>query len=205
MIRIVTYAALDDVASADLNNWQDRTAGVFGHTASGATNGFDGLEGADTIAFQLTIPTATLVTIQASEDWRDRVLLKGSVAFPTAANRVVGGAADYLLNEPSTGPFVSHLASGYTGRGGNSNVGTGALVSAGNPPVNATGSIRMLAGAGAGYTVTCGAVVGDARRGYVEFPVPDNGAGVYGAMEYIIAATAGTPPELFGDITGYVE
>lgn len=70
---------------------------------------------------------------------------------------------------------------------------------------NATGSIRMLAGAGGGYTVTCGAVVGDARRGYVEFPVPDNGAGVYGAMEYIIAATAGTPPELFGDITGYVE
>lgn len=145
MIRIVTYAALDDVASADLNNWQDRTAGVFGHTSSGATNGFDGLEGADTIAFQLTIPTATLVTIQASEDWRDRVLLKGAVSFPTAANDLVGGAADYLLNDPSSGPLVNHLANHYTGRGGNSNLGSGALVSAGNPPVNGTGAFPSWA------------------------------------------------------------
>jgi hypothetical protein len=158
MIRVATYAVLDDIPSADLNTWQDRTAGVFGHTSSGATNGFDGLEGADTVAFQLTVPHSTVVTIQASEDWRDRVLLKGAVSFPTAANQLVGGAADYLLNEPSTGPLVHHLANGYTGRGGNSNVGSGALVSPGNPPLNATGAfpswaIRLTTHLDVGVTV----------------------------------------------------
>lgn len=145
MKRVKTWNALDQIASADLNTWQDRNAGV--RAGSGAAYAGTATSGSDEVHAQETAgyANADLTLVDANHDWRGRTLFVQSTSF-ASVNDLPGGSADYG-DWAATGTFAA--GAGYSGTGAYSNVGAGpAAVSAGNPPLAATG------GAGTSYRVT---------------------------------------------------
>ena len=131
MERIATYTANAPITSTQLNDLQDVTVGLVSGSANNVLSaaGCDGCEWQSSAA---TLVGGTLVKVDGTRDWRDRVL---TVLFyaPSGADTQPGGANDYLYdyNIPS-------LRKGYTGRGG-LDAGS-ADPSNGNPPVPAAGA-----------------------------------------------------------------
>lgn len=128
MERIATYTANAPITSTQLNDLQDVTVGLV----SGSSNNVLSAAGCDGCEWQSSaavLPSATQVKVDASRDWRDRVL---TVLYysPTGGLTQPGGANDYVYdyNIPS-------LRKGYTGRGG-LDAGS-ADPTNGNPPVPA--------------------------------------------------------------------
>jgi hypothetical protein len=146
MKRLVTYVALDTIASATLNEWQDNTRGAY---AASSNNQFtSSMDGGDARYYQanLSLADATLVEVDSSIDWRDRVL-SGWCKRLAAADRV-GQSTDYNLDDPSVAAIATSTFAGcYTGTGAySSTAGAGVAVANGSPPVNnATGATRSYA------------------------------------------------------------
>jgi hypothetical protein len=128
MERIATYTANAPITSTQLNDLQDVTVGLVSGSNANVLSapGCDGCEWQSSAA---SLSSATQVKVDASRDWRDRVL---TVAYytPLAATTQPGGGNDYLYDYDLTS-----LRKGYTGRGAldlTNNVPTN-----GNPPVPA--------------------------------------------------------------------
>lgn len=142
-----TYAAGDPIAAADLNTWQDKTVG--GRAASISNDfGATTVYGADRVLTQLatTVANGTVKQIDASIDWRDRVV-KGCCTRLAASDERIGQGLDYETNDPTYTTVAKTLfVDTYTGTGAYSNVaGAGTAVSNGNPPVNSVGGVRSYA------------------------------------------------------------
>lgn len=121
----------NDLAAADFNTIVARTVGQrhgSGSTLASATAGIDGVAWVKTAG----IANGQLALIDDNHDWRDRVIHGFVTDLAAAANQPSGAA--YYNNWPAPTVF-----NGYTGTGALSNVGTGAAVSNGNPPVWGTG------------------------------------------------------------------
>lgn len=147
MKRQATYAPLVEVASADLNAWQDKTVG--GRAGSIANDyGATTVYGADRILVQFTasVANASLKQVDASIDWRDRVI-KGCCTRLAASDERLGQGLDYETNDPTYTTVAKTLfADTYTGTGAYSNVaGAGTAVSNGNPPLNNVSVVRSYA------------------------------------------------------------
>lgn len=142
MRAITTFAPLQQILSAFLNQFQLEAAGVrLADTANALTSGTDG---ADIIFTQTNaeVTTGNLLVIDASQDWRDRVVM--AMGWLTISAQRIGQADDYAMNDPALG-VRQFMQIGYTGTGGVSNLTTGAAVSAGNPPLNGAGVERSYA------------------------------------------------------------
>lgn len=143
MIRILTYVPLAQVTSAWLNKVQDEALGLT-HAASPANAlGASFLGEAGT--FLLTKTTAPLLNatptlLDDTADYRDR-WVRTVTTFPSAT-QLPGGADDYELDDPYTGPYTAAATWKYLGTGAVANLGTGAAVSAGVPPVLGAGAFR---------------------------------------------------------------
>jgi len=134
MERIATYTVNAQITSTQLNDLQDVTVGLI----SGANNNVLSAAGCDGCEWQYTtdLPGATQVKVDATRDWRDRVL---TVLYysPSGANTQPGGANDFDYDYS-----INKLRKGYTGRGG-LDAGS-ADPSNGNPPVPAIGASWAL-------------------------------------------------------------
>jgi hypothetical protein len=145
--RVNTWGALDDVESADLNQWQDLTREA--RTASDNNNlTSSGSEGSSLLRWQADtqLTSGTLRLLDDSADWRDRrVAVTFTRTAQTARVGQSGSPGDTAINDvTSSGPARSSSA-GYTGIGAVSNITTAAGVSNGNPPLNAVGANRSYA------------------------------------------------------------
>ena len=134
MERIATYTVNAQITSTQLNDLQDVTVGLI----SGANNNVLSAAGCDGCEWQYTtdLLVNTQVKVDATRDWRDRVL---TVLYysPSGANEQPGGANDYQYDYD-----IPSLRKGYTGRGG-LDAGS-ADPSNGNPPVPAAGTSWAL-------------------------------------------------------------
>jgi hypothetical protein len=145
--RVNTWGALDDVGSADLNQWQDLTREA--RPASDNNNlGSTAAEGDTRLRWQADTALATGTTrlIDDSADWRDRWVRVTFVRTSQTQRMGQGGSpGDVGANDTtSTGPARS-TSFGYTGTGAYSNTTTSAGVSNSNPPLNAVGTARSYA------------------------------------------------------------
>lgn len=145
--RLQTYAPLGEIASADLNLWQDRTrearpASDTNNLTSTAARGGSLLRWqADT---QLT--SGTLRLIDDSVDWRDRWVKVLFVRTAQTERMGQGGdPGDTATNDVTSAGPARSTSSGYTGTGAYSNVTSGAAVSNGNAPLNDVGANRSYA------------------------------------------------------------
>lgn len=84
------------------------------------------------------IAPAVETILDANADWTDRVVRIWGFDL-VAANARPGGAADYT-DWTTIGGGAPFVLMGYTGTGALSNVGTGAAVGAGAPPLAGTGA-----------------------------------------------------------------
>ena len=130
MERIATYTANAPITSTQLNDLQDVTVGLISGSASNVLSaaGCDGCEWQSTA----NLLPSTQIKVDATRDWRDRVL---TVLYysPSGANTQPGGANDYDYDYN-----ITSLRKGYTGRGG-LDAGS-ADPTNGNPPVPAAGA-----------------------------------------------------------------
>lgn len=130
MERIATYTANAPITSTQLNDLQDVTVGLISGSASNVLSaaGCDGCEWQSTA----NLLPSTQIKVDATRDWRDRVL---TVLYysPSGANTQPGGANDYDYDYD-----ITSLRKGYTGRGG-LDAGS-ADPTNGNPPVPAAGA-----------------------------------------------------------------
>ena len=130
MERIATYTANAPITSTQLNDLQDVTVGLISGSASNVLSaaGCDGCEWQSTA----NLLPSTQIKVDATRDWRDRVL---TVLYysPSGANTQPGGANDYDYDYD-----ITSLRKGYTGRGG-LDAGS-ADPTNGNPPVPAAGT-----------------------------------------------------------------
>ena len=131
MERIATYTANGPITSSQLNDLQDVTVGLVSGSSANVLSapGCDGCEWQSSAA---SLSSATQVKVDASRDWRDRVLTVAYYA-PSGALTQPGGANDYQYDYDLTS-----LRKGYTGRGG-LDAGS-ADPTNGNPPVPAAGT-----------------------------------------------------------------
>lgn len=145
--RVNTWGALDDVESADLNEWQDlgREARP-GDTDNNLTS--TEAKGGTLLRWQAdtALATGTEQLIDGSADWRDRFVRVLFVRTSQTQRMGQGGSpGDVGANDTtSTGPARS-TSQGYTGSGAYSNTTTSASVSSGNPPLNSVGTARSYA------------------------------------------------------------
>ena len=145
MLKVHDYAALAEVASADLDAWQEKTVGA--RPSSTASEFTTTMVGADRLHIQLNASwtNATVKTFDTSIDWRDRQL-SGSCAILSGSSQRLGQADDDDCNDPiGTTVHVCEFVDQYTGRGAYSDVTTSADVSNSNPPINGVGSVRSCA------------------------------------------------------------
>lgn len=145
MLRINTWAPLQEVPSADLNEWQDNTRGAL---PASAGNDFAStvVLGGDQRKWQSSgsLADGALVKIESSISWLDR-LVSGSFRRLTSAQRV-GQVSDTNLNVSVSSPIATTtFADCYTGTGAYSSTAAATAVSAGVPPVNGVGAIRSYA------------------------------------------------------------
>ena len=126
MERIATYTVNAQITSAQLNDLQDVTVGLI----SGANNNVLSAAGCDGCEWQsstASLLTATQIKVDATRDWRDRVLTVLYFA-PSGSDTQPGGT-----NDTDYDYEVTSLRKGYTGRGG---LDAGGFdPSNGNPPV----------------------------------------------------------------------
>lgn len=125
-----TWTTMQQVDSADLNQLQENSC-ASRPAAGTATNSWASIEnGTQEVAFQsdTAFANGTVYTLDASIDWRDRVIL-GDVLLPGAPNTQPGGANDTNCNSGASSlyPFLLYTGTGATDAGA-------ALVSNGNPP-----------------------------------------------------------------------
>lgn len=149
MKSIIDPAPGDTYASADYEALESRASGQRASSGGEITEA-NANAGSDTVYDQRAsgIPNATPTVIDANHDWRDRVIEVLAFAFASASQRP-GGSADYT-DWASIGAGTPGLFAGYLGTGALSNVGTGAAVANGAPPVAGTG------GGGTSYRLTIG-------------------------------------------------
>lgn len=127
MLPIQTYVPNQQVLAAELNAIQARAVGAVpgdsnnAHTTLGAGN--------DIIVWMdaLDLASAALVKVDASRDFRDRILVVNYVPSATA-NQLPGQASDSKFD------YIPKPRIGYTGRGAKNGANT-AAPSAGDPPV----------------------------------------------------------------------
>jgi hypothetical protein len=136
--KIQTFAPINQISSAGwLNPIQDLIVGLKTATSNNAlASQADGIDARIWSHAAGALATGTLVQLDDSIDWRDRVVF-GCYVDAAAATNMVGGATDYFF---ATGANTMRFFHGYTGTGALSNVATGAAVSNGNPPVAGTGA-----------------------------------------------------------------
>lgn len=147
MKEIDTYSAGDDLPSADFNSFMQIARGWKAASSSSVT----GTAGRDGVHYGRAagLANATVYTVDENHDWRDRVLTVHAFDLG-AANLLPGESTDYT-DWSTLGAGTPAVRMGYTGTGALSNVGTGAAVANGAPPVAGTG------GGGTSYRVTLGA------------------------------------------------
>lgn len=121
----------DNLGAVNFATITERAVGQRHGSGSELTAETAGLDGVAWVK-AAGVTNGQLALIDANHDWRDRVIHGFVVDLAAAANRP-GGAADYNNWPPPT------VFAGYTRTGGLSDVGTGAAVSNGNPPVWGTG------------------------------------------------------------------
>jgi hypothetical protein len=130
MERIATYTVNAQITSTQLNDLQDVTVGLI----SGANNNVLSAAGCDGCEWQSTanLSPSTQIKVDATRDWRDRVL---TVLYysPLTSNSEPGG-----VNDNSYDYDITSLRKGYTGRGGLD--GSGNDPTNGNPPVSVAGT-----------------------------------------------------------------
>ena len=131
MERVATYTVNAQITSTQLNDLQDVTVGLI----SGANNNVLSAAGCDGCEWQsssATLASTTQIKVDATRDWRDRVL---TVLYysPSGANTQPGGGDDYQYDYD-----IPSLRKGYTGRGGLD--ASGNDPSTFNPPVPAAGT-----------------------------------------------------------------
>lgn len=131
MERIATYTANAPITSAQLNDLQDVAVGLVSGTNANVLSA-PGCDGCEWQSSAGSLSNGTQVKVDASKDWRDRVL---TVAYysPAGALTQPGGANDYKYDYD-----IPSLRKGYTGRGG-LDAGS-ADPTNGNPPVPAAGT-----------------------------------------------------------------
>lgn len=132
--------------AADHNAFQDRGDGTNAGSLNADFVVATACIGQDTVVWQsgaAGLATATLVEIDGQIDWRDRIVRAEFVNL-TAANKLPGGAADYI-DWGFDGAYVQSRYLGYTG--------IGAYDAAHNAPTNGN---KPTPGAGppASYCVT---------------------------------------------------
>ena len=126
MERIATYTVNAQITSTQLNDLQDVTVGLI----SGANNNVLSAAGCDGCEWQsssATLIPATQIKVDATRDWRDRVLTVLYFA-PSGSDSQPGG-----VNDTDYDYDITALRKGYTGRGGLDAGGNNP--SNGNPPV----------------------------------------------------------------------
>lgn len=135
MKSILTAIAGDKLPAAIFNTLQALVTGT--RKADNASNDLASFgQGADGVFWQTDaagLANGTLVVIDSSIDWRDRVVSWEVVDFAAAANRI-GGATDYI----DWSGLSQYRAFGYSGRNGGYDAG-GSAPTNGNPPVAAAG------------------------------------------------------------------
>lgn len=155
MNRVTTFGALQQVSGAGfLNPFQDQAGScAYANKNNDLSAGSQACEG------RVWFPTgglanATLVQLDSSIDWRDRMIWVWYRDLSVTTKRP-GQLLDYQFDlGTATAQAPIH---GYTGKGGYSNVNTLAAVASGSPPVIGTGGganpsyALILAGAGASY------------------------------------------------------
>ena len=189
MLKVHDYAALAEVASADLDAWQEKTVGA--RPSSTASEFTTTMVGADRLHIQLNASwtNATVKTFDTSIDWRDRQL-SGSCAILSGSSQRLGQADDDDCNDPiSTTVHICEFIDQYTGRGAYSDVATSAAVSNGNLPINGAGAVRscapVIADIGSGYVYLYADPTDGSLKGY-----NNHGAGVY--LRIVIEGTGPT-------------
>lgn len=135
MERIATYTANAPITSTQLNDLQDVTVGLVSGSSANVLSapGCDGCEWQSSAA---SLSAHTQVKVDASKDWRDRVLTVAYYA-PSGALTQPGGANDYQYDYN-----ITSFRKGYTGRGG-LDAGS-ADPTNGSPPVPAAGTSWAL-------------------------------------------------------------
>ena len=136
MQAVQTYVANQQVLAAELNDIQTRAAGLVTGNANNAHDTLgDGLVGIEWMYGSADLAAGTLVKIDGTADFRDRMLTV-VWSVPSGSDQEPGGVNDYLLD------YTPTLRRGYTGRGA-LDAGSNAP-SAGNPPVPAAGTSWAL-------------------------------------------------------------
>lgn len=127
---IRTWTVNQQVASADLNSIQQQ---LYALRAADGTNSWTSIPGVQEVAFQSEsdIANATLMLIDQSIDWRDRIV-RGEYLDHSTSTSYPGGANDYDFAAGTLYTFMF-----YTGTGGLD--AGGSAVTNGNPPVVASG------------------------------------------------------------------
>lgn len=126
-----TYVPNDQVESADLNSIQQD---AYATRAADGTNSWSAIPGVQEVAFQseTDIANGTLMLIDQSIDWRDRIV-RGEYLEHAGAADYPGGATDYAFASSATVyRFIFYTGTGAQDAGG-------ADVTNGNPPVIAAG------------------------------------------------------------------
>lgn len=138
MKRVGTFAAGGQVPSATLNGMQDRASSVLPANVNNDLSTFVG--GDDGLHWQATANLGNGALIQLdSGDWHDRYIT-GECYLSQVSTGRIGAANDYGLDALAAGGTIFFRISGYLGKGARSNITTGALVSAGVPPVRGSGA-----------------------------------------------------------------
>jgi hypothetical protein len=143
--RVETYAPLGEVASADLNLWQDRTREA---RAADTVNNLLGGVGGSLLCWQADtqMTSGTMRVIDNSVDWRDRWVKVLFVRTAQGARTGQGGSpGDTAINDVTSAGPARSTSCGYTGTGAFSNTTFSTSVSNGNPPLNAVGTARSYA------------------------------------------------------------
>ena len=131
---VETWTPNLEVASADLNSIQQL---LYALRAANGTNSWSSIPGAQEVAFQSAsdIADATLMLIDESIDWRDRIV-RGEYLDHTTSDAYPGAANDYDF---STGTLYTFML--YTGTGGLDSGGS--EVTNGNPPTSSAGQYAV--------------------------------------------------------------
>lgn len=136
MEYVQTYVANQQILADELNKIQVRECGL---RVAGSNNTHtlmaDGRDGTDWMYDGGALADATTVKVDATYDWRDRIL-SVHYAQPAGGSEEPGAVNDYLLD------YTPKRRLGYTGLGG---LTAGlATPSAGNPPVPAANTSWAL-------------------------------------------------------------
>lgn len=146
---VKTWTANQKVPSADLNSIQQN---LYGMRAANGTNSWSTIPGVQEVAFQSEsdIANATLMLVDDSIDWRDRIV-RGEYLDHNASTSYPGGANDYDFSNGTLYTFMLYTGTGALDAGG-------ATPTNGNPPVQAAG--KYACPIFAGFWIYCDPATG---------------------------------------------